>query len=88
MELYPDILSSRVSQSSPEVIRQNWPYSSPANLAYGHLERVLIWCQASCRDDWRWLLRDSATDNQGWSYQFYFKDGRDALAFQLRWSTA
>lgn len=63
-----------------------------------HVEEMMAWCEANCRDKWRnnWhrVLRDVWYDDEwdvneigGGDIMFFgFKDSHDAMMFALRWS--
>ena len=55
-------------------------------LPYGQLDVALTWCRAECSSEWRWKMKESASDIKSGHYEFYFDSELDAVAFSLRWS--
>lgn len=55
-------------------------------LPYGQLDTVLNWCRSECSAEWRWKMKESASNIKSGHYGFYFDSERDAVAFSLQWS--
>lgn len=61
-------------------------YQSECLLPYGQLDSVLSWCRSECSAEWRWKMKESASDIKSGQYGFYFDSERDVVAFSLQWS--
>jgi hypothetical protein len=64
-----------------------WPFRRLIDIPYGHLQSVLDWCGINLGHDWRWSINDSGSSQYipMPGYIFWFLDGADAVAFELRW---
>lgn len=50
------------------------------------LDRIINWCKAECRGDWRWRLVSPSSLVESGEYQFYFDNEQDYLAFTIKWA--
>jgi hypothetical protein len=88
--LNPRIDTLAMSICEPNEIKlsrtaESFPYHAEIAKPSGHLDHIIDWCKAECRDTWRWRLIDTSDNHRPGRYMFYFDSDRDACAFTLKW---
>ena len=64
-------------------------YNTTVDLPYGHLAKVIEWCQNNISNDWTYSVTNSVGRTPGipnyaaGQYEFHFDDEKDYVAFLL-----